>query len=217
MPQKCHRHMAPLTINMRTPLSKRPKNSPPQERGSPHQSEITNQQTHPILHTNKCMQPQQHKLTTNCPILAHRMHMPTNKVPLPSKTKTRHPLYTRSPKSPPTPLLPTHAHTIQFIDFTYCHDRFPEQALTQKHAKYDPLINAIRNKGGKTNPLITITSGVRGAIHEQSIDKLADLWIPKSNIKTLMKSIHQNVSKYLTYLVLNKNKFDNKQHTIAQP
>ena len=71
-----------------------------------------------------------------------------------------------APNHTPTPLLPSHTHTIQFIEFTYCHDRFPEQSLTQKHANYDPLINAIRNKGWKTNPLITITAWVRGAIHE---------------------------------------------------
>ena len=38
--------------------------------------------------------------------------------------------------------------------------------MTQKQAKYDPLINAIRNKGWTINPLITIIAGVRGAIHE---------------------------------------------------
>ena len=53
-----------------------------------------------------------------------------------------------APNHTPTPLLPshTHTHTIQVIEFTYCHDRFPEQALTQKHAKYDSLINTIRNE-----------------------------------------------------------------------
>ena len=106
---------------------------------------------------------------------------------------------------------------MQFIEFTYCHDRFPEQALSHKHTKYDPLINAIGNKGWKMNPLVTITAGVRGAIHEHSIVKLADLEIPKTNIETLMKNIHQNAIKYLTYLVLNKRKPDNKQTTVTPP
>jgi hypothetical protein len=114
------------------------------------------------------------------------------------------------PNHTPTPLTPSHTKTIQFIEFTYCHDRFPEQAITQKHSKYDPLINDIKNKGWKTNPLITITACVRGAIHEQSIKKLEDLNIPKTSIKELMKNIHQNAIKYLTYLVLNKRKLDNK-------
>ena len=123
----------------------------------------------------------------------------------------------RAPNHTPTPLLPSHTHTVQFIEFTYCHDRFPEQALTQKHTKYDPLINVQQNKCWKMNPLITIIAGVRGAIHEQSIEKLADLKIQKTSIKTLMKNIHQNAIKYLTYLVLNKRKLDNKQKTVTPP
>jgi hypothetical protein len=53
-----------------------------------------------------------------------------------------------------------------------------------KHAKYDSLINTICTKQRMENePLITTTAGVRGAIHEQSINKLANLKIPKANIK----------------------------------
>ena len=89
--------------------------------------------------------------------------------------------------------------------------------ITQKHTKYDPLIKAIQNNGWKTNPLITIRTCVRGAIHEHSIEKLTNLQIPKSNIKTLMKSLHHNAIKYLTYLVLNKRKLDNKQTPIPPP
>ena len=77
-----------------------------------------------------------------------------------------------TPNQTQTPILSSPKHTIQFIKFTYCHDRFPEQALTHKHFKYDPFINTLQNKGWKTNPLITITAGVRGAIHEHSIDQL---------------------------------------------
>ena len=52
---------------------------------------------------------------------------------------------------------------------------------------------------------------------EQPIKKLKELNIPKTNIKNLMKIIHKNVITYLTYLVLNKRKLDNKQTTIAPP
>ena len=67
------------------------------------------------------------------------------------------------------------------------------------------------------NPLITITVGVRGDIHEQTMDKLSNLKIPKTSIKTLMKEIHQNAIKYLTYLVINKRKLANKQATNTPP
>ena len=110
-----------------------------------------------------------------------------------------------------TPILPSPKHTIQFIEFTYCHDRFPDEGLTHNHTKYDPLINTIHNNGWKVNPLFTITAGVRGAVHEHSIEKLTKLKIPKANIKSLMKKLHENAIKYLTYLVLNKRKLDNKQ------
>ena len=122
-----------------------------------------------------------------------------------------------APIHTPIPLLPSHTYTLQFIEFTYCHDRFPEHAITQKQTKYDPLINEIRNKGWNTKPLITITVRVIGAIHEQSIKQLEELDIPKPNVKNLMKKIHQNAINYLTYLVLNKRKLDNKQNTIAPP
>ena len=111
-----------------------------------------------------------------------------------------------------TPISPSPISIVQFIEFTYYHDRFPDQALTHKHNKYEPLINAIQ-----TNPLITITAGVRWAIHEHSINKLAHLKIPKTTIKTLMKNIHQNAIKYFTYLVLNKRKLDDKQAPIPPP
>jgi hypothetical protein len=122
-----------------------------------------------------------------------------------------------APNQTQPPILPSPSHTVQFIEFTYCHDRFPEQACTHKHTKYDPLITTLRANGWKTNPLITITTGVRGAIHENSIEQLTNLKIPKPHIKTLMKNIHQNAIKYLTYLVLNKRKLDNKQTPIPPP
>ena len=63
----------------------------------------------------------------------------------------------------------------------------------------------------------SITVGIRGAIQEYFIDKLTKLKIPKSNIKNLMNDMHQNAIKYLTYLVLNKRKLDNKQTPVPPP
>jgi hypothetical protein len=71
---------------------------------------------------------------------------------MPRQTQTGHPMQNQSPKPHSTPITSTPAATVQLIEFTYCHDRFPEQAITQKHNKYDPLINAIQNNGWKTNP-----------------------------------------------------------------
>ena len=44
-----------------------------------------------------------------------------------------------APNQVQVPIIPSHTHTIQFIEFTYYHDRFLEQALSHKHTKYDQL------------------------------------------------------------------------------
>ena len=111
----------------------------------------------------------------------------------------------------------THSFKVQFIEFIYCHDRFPEQAMAHKHSEYDPLIHNIQNKGWRTNPLITITVGVRGAIHEHSLEQRIKLKLPKSSIRSLMKNLHHNAIKYLTYLFLNKRKLDNKRKPVPLP
>ena len=122
-----------------------------------------------------------------------------------------------APNQTRTPILPSPNYTIQFIESTYYHDIFLEQARSHKHAKHDPLITTLHNNGWETNPLITITAGVRGAIHENSIEQLINLKIPKTYTKTLMKNIHRNAIKYLIYLVLNKRKLDNKQNHAPLP
>ena len=101
-----------------------------------------------------------------------------------------------APNQTQTPIAPSPTLTIHLIEFTYCHDKFPDHALTCKHTKYDPFIQNLQNEGWKTNPLMTITAGVRGAIHEHSIwiNELTNLKIPESNIKNLMKNIQQNTS-----------------------
>ena len=62
-----------------------------------------------------------------------------------------------------------------------------------------------------------IKARVRGAIHEQPIKDLEKLKTPKNKIKTLMKQLHQIAIKYLTYLMLNKRKLDNKQPLVDPP
>jgi hypothetical protein len=77
--------------------------------------------------------------------------------------------------------MPTTPIVIQFIEFTYCHDIFPNNAHNEKTAKYNPLIETLRIAGWQVNPLITFTAGVRGAIHKQPIKELEKLKIPKKN------------------------------------
>jgi hypothetical protein len=65
--------------------------------------------------------------------------------------------------NPPTYIDPS--LTIQFIEFTYTNDRFPEDRVNAKIAKYQSLINDIQALGWNVAPLIIITAGVRGTTH----------------------------------------------------
>jgi hypothetical protein len=44
--------------------------------------------------------------------------------------------------------------TIQFIEFTYCNDRFSPETLEAKNNKYKPLIDSITSRGWKVDPLL---------------------------------------------------------------
>jgi hypothetical protein len=109
---------------------------------------------------------------------------------MPIQIRNEYPMHNWNPKPHKTPILPYPTFMVRFIEFMYCHDKFHDQALTHKHTKLDSLINTIQNKGWQTNPLIIITTGVRGAIHEHSLNNLANLKIPKATIKTLIKNMH---------------------------
>ena len=87
----------------------------------------------------------------------------------------------------------------------------------KKTTKYNPLIQALRIAGWQVNPLITITTCVRGAIHKHHTKDIEELKIPKNEIKALMKQLHLIAIKYLTYLIQNKRKLDNKIPPIDPP
>jgi hypothetical protein len=92
------------------------------------------------------------------------MYMPTKNTHVPSQATTYILCIIGAPNHTQTPIIPSPTLTAQHIEFTYCHERYPDQTLTQKHTKYDPIINTIQLNGWQTNPRITITAGVRGAI-----------------------------------------------------
>ena len=71
---------------------------------------------------------------------------------------------------------------------------FPAPPTVKIASKYNPLMKALRTTRWQVNPLI----------HEQSIQELEWLKIPKNEVRTLMKQIHQIAIKYLTYLIWNK-------------
>jgi hypothetical protein len=91
-----------------------------------------------------------------------------------------------APNQSQPPITPSPSHTLQCdgIEFTYRHDKFPEQNLEHKHVKYDPLISILENNGWKVNPFITIMAGVRGTIHKHPTLNLNKLTIPNPTLKT---------------------------------
>ena len=111
-----------------------------QQSSAPNSPHTLIQQTHKVLCPSKC----QH-------MLPQHMH---------GLVETCHIMYTKGPHRQPythPPPPPNLSNTIQFIDFTYCHYRFPNIAKREKTNKYDPLIQTLNPLGWNVDPLITIT------------------------------------------------------------
>lgn len=72
------------------------------------------------------------------------------------------------------PLIPAPNLWMQIIEFTYTNDRYIIQATQTYVYIYinNPLIDKIWAQGWKGNPLIIITSSLRGAIHTNIIEEL---------------------------------------------
>jgi hypothetical protein len=102
--------------------------------------------------------------------------------------------------------------TIQFIEFTYTNDRYPEDKITAKKAKYQPLIQDIQNLGWKVAPLIVLTAGARGTTHIPSIKTLQETYkYIESPIKDALTNINTIAIQYLTSIILHKRKLENNQ------
>jgi hypothetical protein len=111
---------------------------------------------------------------------------------------------------PPTDIDPN--LTIQFIEFTYCNDRFSPETLEAKHSKYIPLIDSIAAKGWKIDPLIIITSGAKATTHIPSMKSLENKFkIPMPTIKNTFKNINTIAIKYAMSILLHKRRLENHQ------
>lgn len=54
------------------------------------------------------------------------------------------------------PIIPSPSLTLQFIKIASCHDRYPRTTIENKHIKYDPQIDTLKQKGWKINSPVTI-------------------------------------------------------------
>jgi hypothetical protein len=106
--------------------------------------------------------------------------------------------YHSQPPSQPDPTL-----IIQFIEFTFCNDRFSPAAIELKTNKYQPLINLIQSHGWNVALLIVITVGAWATTHIPSIKHLhTTLKIPEIRIKQAFTNIN---------ILLYKQRIENNQ------
>jgi len=95
------------------------------------------------------------------------------------------------PYNSPPPEAPSPIITIQFIEFTYCNDRFSAETTNRKHTKYQPLIEDIIARGWTVAPLIVLASGARATTHIPSINELeTTLKLPTSQVRSTFKQIN---------------------------
>jgi hypothetical protein len=102
--------------------------------------------------------------------------------------------------------------TIQFIEFTYCNDKFSPETLKAKANKYKPLIEIIIARGWKIDPLIVITTCATAATHTPSMKILKDKFkLPMSAIRNTFKNINTIAIQYAMSILLQKRRLENNQ------
>ena len=95
---------------------------------------------------------------------------------------------------------------IQFIEFTYCNDRFSLETITKKIEKYQPLIDNITNRWN-VELVIVITVGARAPIHIPFMKILEEKF--KISLKTIrqifsfFKNVIKSIKNSLKYIQLN--------------
>jgi hypothetical protein len=113
-------------------------------------------------------------------------------------------------QNPPTG--PNSTLTVQFIEFTYCNNRYSTDKIQEKIRKYQGLIDAIKAKGWNVDPLLTLTAGARGSTHKSTITDLKNTYtIPKTLIEPMVSQLKINAIKYALHILLYKRKLKNNQ------
>ena len=110
---------------------------------------------------------------------------------------------------PPSETLTTDI-TIQFIEFTYCNDRFATETLDRKIMRYQPLINNIITKGWKVAPLMVLAVGARGTTYIPSIKNLESIFtLPITKIKNMFKQINIIATQKAHSILIHKRRLEN--------
>ena len=110
------------------------------------------------------------------------------------------------------PEAPTQEITIQYIEFTYCNDRFSAETLERKTMKYQPLIDNLTTRGWKVAPLIVLASGARATTHIPSMKALeTQLKLHTSQIRHTFQQINIITIQYAHSILIHKRRIENKQ------
>jgi hypothetical protein len=84
--------------------------------------------------------------------------------------------------------------------------------------KYEGLLESIKVRGWKVDPLLVLTAGARGSTHKNTISILKNLYIiPKTVIEPLVSQLNTNVIKYAMNILLYKRKLENNQQVPLIP
>jgi hypothetical protein len=115
--------------------------------------------------------------------------------------------YSAEPPNQPNPTL-----TIQFIEFTYYNHRYSQDKIDENKIKYEGLIEDIKARGWKVDPLLVLTAGARGSTDKTTISVLKNLYsIPKTIIEPMVSQLNTNAIKYAMNILLYKRKLENNQ------
>ena len=116
------------------------------------------------------------------------------------------------PYNSPPPVAPTPDIIIQYIEFTYCNDRFPAETIERKLTKYQPLLANITDNGWIVAPLIVLASGARATTHIPSMKALeTQLKLPTTQIKNTFKQLNIIATQYAHSILIHKRRLENKQ------
>jgi hypothetical protein len=78
--------------------------------------------------------------------------------------------------------------------------------------KYEGLIEDIKARGWKVDPLLVLTAGARRSTHKTTISALKNLYmIPKTIIEPMVSQLNTNAIKYAMHILLYKRKLENNQ------
>lgn len=91
----------------------------------------------------------------------------------------------------PSPLL-----MLNFLEITYCNNRFSKVTTTHKHAKYDVLISHCHQLKKQILPPLMVTKGIKGTIHNSFHQQTHWSLNPSNQIPL----------KNLAYIISNKRK-----------